>query len=82
MKAKLHPRAHPRTGGRGLIAAAWDTAMIMGIIMLAEAVLEVSSVIKTLKVTASSVIRPRLAELPPRDMKNFPIASANPVANI
>ena len=44
MKAKLQPIALPKTGGRGLIEAAFEMAMIMGIIMLAEAVLEVSSV--------------------------------------
>ena len=82
MKAKLHPIALPRTGGRGLIEAALEMAMIIGIIMFADAVLEVNSVRKTLKVTDRSVISVKLAELPPMDMKNFPMASASPVSNI
>ena len=64
MKAKLQPIALPRTGGRGLIEAASEMAMIMGIIMLAEAVLEVSSVRYTLKAMERKVIRERLAVLP------------------
>jgi hypothetical protein len=82
IKAKLHPMALPRTGGRGLIEAAFEIAMIIGISMLAEAVLEVSSVRNTLNVTDKSVMRVKLAELPPMEMKNFPMASAKPVSNI
>jgi hypothetical protein len=82
MKAKLHPIALPRTGGRGLMDAAFDMAMIMGINILAEAVLEVSSVKNTLNVTDKSVMIDRPAELPPIEMKNLPMASAKPVSNI
>jgi hypothetical protein len=82
INAKLHPMALPRTGGRGLIDAAFDIAMIIGINMLAEAVLDVSSVRNTLNVTDKSVMRDKLAEFPPMEMKNFPMASAKPVSNI
>ena len=44
MKAKLQPIALPRTGGRGLIEASRDMAIIMGMIIVAEAVFDVSSV--------------------------------------
>ena len=37
MKAKLHPIALPNTGGRGFTEAALDTAMIIGMIMFADA---------------------------------------------
>ena len=82
INAKLHPMALPRTGGRGLIDAALDIAIIIGMSMLAEAVLEVTSVRNTLNVTDKSVMRVKLAELPPMEMKNFPMASAKPVSNI
>ena len=82
MKAKLQPIALPSTGGSGLTAAAFDMAMIIGINMLADAVLDVSSVRKTLNVTDRRVMIDRLAELPPMEMKNFPMASAKPVSNI
>lgn len=82
IKAKLHPMALPKTGGRGSIEAAFEIAMIMGMSMFAEAVLEVTSVKKTLNVTDKNVIRVRLAEEPPMEMKNFPMASASPVSNI
>ncbi|GAI91766.1 unnamed protein product [marine sediment metagenome] len=51
MKAKLHPIELPRTGSKGLIDAACEIAIIIGIIILADAVLEVNSVRKTLKAT-------------------------------
>jgi hypothetical protein len=82
INAKLHPMALPKTGGRGLTDAAFDIAMIIGINMLAEAVLDVNSVRNTENVTDKSVMRDKLAELPPIEMKNFPIASAKPVSNI
>jgi hypothetical protein len=82
IKAKLHPMALPRTGGRGLTDAALEIAMIIGINMLAEAVFDVSSVKNTLNVTDKSVMRDKLAELPPIEMKNSPMASAKPVSNI
>jgi hypothetical protein len=82
IKAKLHPMEAPRTGGRGLIDAAFDMAIMIGMIMLAEAVLEVSSVKNTLNVTDKSVMSVKLAESPPMEMKNFPMESAKPVSNI
>ena len=82
MKAKLHPIALPKTGGRGFTAAALDTAMIIGMIIFADAVFDVISVRKTLRATERSVIKVRLAASPPREMKNVPIASAKPVSNI
>jgi len=81
MKAKLQPIALPKTGARGLIEAALEMAMMMGIIMFAEAVLEVTSVRKTLRVMERRVIRERLAVVP-GEMKNLPIESARPVSNI
>ncbi len=44
MNAKLQPMALPTTAGRGLIDAAFAMAMMIGMIIFAEAVLEVSSV--------------------------------------
>ena len=82
IKAKLHPIALPRTGGIGLMDAALEIAIMIGIIMFAEAVLEVNSVRNTLKVTDRSVMSVKLAELPPMEINNFPIASARPVSNI
>ena len=82
MKAKLHPMALPRTGGRGLIEAVLEIAIMMGIKMFADAVLEVNSVRNTLRATDRRVIKDRPAELPPREIKKWPIESASPDSNI
>ena len=82
MKAKLHPIALPKTGGTGFTDAALDTAMIIGMIMFADAVLDVTSVRNTLRATESKVIRVKLAASPPKEIKNVPMASARPVSNI
>ena len=81
MKAKLQARALPITGGKGLMAAALVMAIIIGIIILAEAVLEVTSVSRILRLMARKVIRDKLAD-PPGETKNLPITSARPVLKI
>ena len=82
IKAKLHPIDAPRTGGMGLIEDAVEMAIMIGIIILADAVLEVSSVKNTLNATDRRVMSVKLAESPPMEMKNFPMESAKPVSNI
>lgn len=56
MKPKLAPKVAPNAGGSGLTPAEWAMAIITGMTMLAEAVLEGASLIKIPKNMAKAVI--------------------------
>lgn len=80
-KAKLQAIAEAMTGGKGFMPEVFEMAMTMGMIMLAEAVLEVTSVKKTLRIMVTKVIRERLIDFP-EGIKKWPMASAKPVWKI
>src|SRR3990172_4425168 len=81
IKPKLAPKVAPKAGGRGDTPADWAMAITTGTTILAEAVLEVVSLIKTAVMIAIRVIGQR-EDAPVREIIQKPSFSARPVENI
>src|SRR3972149_11209596 len=81
IKPKLAPRHPPKAGGIGETPAAWDTAIITGMTMLAEAVFDVASLTKIPR-TIDNAVTPQSPSTPASSVNLAPMTLATPVSNI
>src|SRR5687768_13095840 len=78
MKPMLAPKVAPSAGSSGATPAACDTAMAIGMIMLAAAVFDVASE-STMAVPVKIIVNVAVECDGSHDVIAFPNASANPV---
>src|SRR3990172_906917 len=81
IKPKLAPRHPPKAGGIGETPAAWDTAIITGMTILAEAVFDIAS-LTSIPRTIDSAVTPHNPSTPATSVSLAPMTLATPVSNI